>query len=55
MGLSFIIGFVWGFLKGETLGECVIRGVSFSVIADGQAAAILDEIAQPSTNMDIVK
>jgi hypothetical protein len=35
--------------------ECVIRGVSFSVIADGQAAAILDEIAQPSTNMDIVK
>jgi hypothetical protein len=35
--------------------ECVIRGVSFSVIADGQAAAILDEIAQPSANMDIVK
>jgi hypothetical protein len=35
--------------------ECVVRGVSFSVIAEGQAASILDEIAQPSANMDIVK
>lgn len=35
--------------------ECRVRGVSFSVIADGQAAAILDEIAQPEVNMDLVK
>ena len=35
--------------------ECTIRGVSYSVIADGQAAAILDEIAQPEANMDLVK
>lgn len=35
--------------------ECTIRGVSFSVIADGQAAAIIDEISQPETNMDVVK
>ena len=35
--------------------ECNIRGVSYSVIADGQAASILDEIAQPEANMDLVK
>jgi hypothetical protein len=35
--------------------ECTIRGVSFSVIADGQAVSIIDEISQPETNMDIVK
>lgn len=35
--------------------ECTIRGVSYSVIADVQAAAIIDEISQPETNMDVVK
>ena len=35
--------------------ECNIRGVSFSVIADGQAANIIDEIARPEVNMDLVK
>ena len=35
--------------------ECRVRGVSFNVIADGQAASILDEIAQPEANMDVVK
>jgi hypothetical protein len=35
--------------------ECTIRGVSFSVIADGQAVSIIDEISQPETNMDVVK
>jgi hypothetical protein len=35
--------------------ECNIRGVSCSVVADGQAAAILDEISAPEVNMDIVK
>jgi hypothetical protein len=35
--------------------ECNIRGVSCNVIADGQAAGILDEISRPEINMDIVK
>ncbi len=35
--------------------ECQIRGVSFNVIPDVQAAAILDEIAPPEVNMDVVK
>ena len=35
--------------------ELNIRGVSFSVIADGQAAAIIDEISRPEVNMDLVK
>ena len=35
--------------------ECVIRGVSYSIIADAQANAILEEVAQPEANMDAVK
>lgn len=35
--------------------ELKIRGVSYSVIADAQAAAIIDEIARPEVNMDLVK
>ncbi len=35
--------------------ECTIRGVSFQVIADGQAAAILAEIGDPEVNMEVVK
>lgn len=35
--------------------ECNIRGVSYQVIADVQAAAIVSEIAQPDINMDVVK
>ena len=31
--------------------ECVIRGVSYQVIADVQAAAILQEIASPEVNI----
>ncbi len=34
--------------------ECVVRGVSYSVIADGQAAAIIREISSPAKNMDVV-
>ena len=33
-------------------GECVVRGVSFQVIADVQADAILQEISDPQVNMD---
>ncbi len=35
--------------------ECTIRGVSFSVIANGQADAIRQEIADPQVNMDVMK
>ncbi len=35
--------------------ECVIRGVSYQVIADAQSTAILMEIADPQVNMDVVK
>jgi hypothetical protein len=35
--------------------ECTIRGVTYQVIADGQAAAILAEIADPEVNMEAVK
>lgn len=35
--------------------ECTIRGVSFSIIADGQAGALLTEISNPEVNQDVVK
>ena len=34
--------------------ECRIRGVSFEVISDGEAQAILDQIASPSQNQEAV-
>ena len=34
--------------------ECLVRGVSCESITDAQAAAILDEIAQPDMNQDAV-
>ncbi|MCK0162118.1 asparagine synthetase B [Muricauda sp. F6463D] len=34
--------------------ECQIRGVSFEVLSDGQAAEILDDISSPSQNQDAV-
>lgn len=34
--------------------ECMVRGVSFESVTDAQAAAILDEIAQPDVNQDAV-
>ena len=34
--------------------ECQIRGVSFEVLSDGQAAQILDDISSPSQNQDAV-
>ena len=34
--------------------ECQIRGVSFEVLSDAQAEAILDEISSPSQNQDAV-
>ena len=38
----------------EIENECVIRGVSFETIADAQAGAILNEIAEPDVNQDAV-
>ena len=35
--------------------ECIIRGVSYTIIADAQSTAILSEIADPEVNMDAVK
>ena len=39
----------------EIESECTIRGISFSVIADVQATAILQEISAPEVNMEAVK
>lgn len=49
-GGSFLIKYVQ-----DVEQECMIRGVTFDVIADGQAQLILNEIAQPDVNMDAVK
>ena len=38
----------------EIRKECQIRGVSFEVLSDSQANAILDEILSPSQNMETV-
>jgi hypothetical protein len=35
--------------------ECAIRGVSYDLIADVQASAILQEISDPKVNMDEIK
>ena len=35
--------------------ECIIRGVSYQVISDAQANDILNLIASPSSNMDVMK
>lgn len=35
--------------------ECIIRGVSYQVISDAEANDILNVIASPSSNMDVMK
>src|SRR5687768_3133683 len=35
--------------------ECVIRGVSYEVISDAAYAQIINEIANPDVNMDLMK
>jgi hypothetical protein len=35
--------------------ECKIRGVSYEVLADGKVTMILNEVTDPSVNMDMVK
>ena len=46
--------FAMKYLK-EIESECVIRGISYEVVADGQYSQILTEIGNPEVNMDIVK
>ncbi|WDF57471.1 asparagine synthetase B [Mucilaginibacter sp. KACC 22063] len=41
--------------SNNTEQECKIRGVSYEVLADAKANAILAEISDPSVNMDVVK
>ncbi len=36
-------------------GECVVRGITYQVLADVQQDAILQEIADPQSNMDEMK
>jgi len=48
-GGSFLIPYV-----KEIENECLIRGVSFQVIADGKVNLMLNEISSPSQNMDVV-
>ncbi|MEZ5106458.1 MAG: hypothetical protein R2757_18295 [Draconibacterium sp.] len=38
----------------EIENECVVRGVTYESITDGQADAILNEISQPDANQDAV-
>lgn len=49
-GGSFLIPFATSIES-----ECKIRGISYEIIADVQAASILNSIADPETNMDAVK
>lgn len=45
--------FMVSYLK-ELENECMIRGISYEVIADGAADQIVNEISSPSQNMDVV-
>lgn len=49
-GGSFLIPYA-----GTIETECKIRGISYDIIADVQAASILNSISDPETNMDAVK
>jgi hypothetical protein len=35
--------------------ECTVRGISYEVITDSRANAILNEIASPAVNMNVVQ
>ncbi|PIY07410.1 MAG: asparagine synthetase B, partial [Bacteroidetes bacterium CG_4_10_14_3_um_filter_31_20] len=39
----------------EIQNECVVRNVSYEILADVQASQILSEIATPELNMDAIK
>jgi hypothetical protein len=48
-GGSFLIPYV-----KEIENECLVRGISYDIIADAQANLIIDEISSPSQNMDVM-
>ena len=35
--------------------ECIIRGVSYNLVANIQAKKFLEEISSPSVNMDVIR
>lgn len=41
--------------SAELQQECLVRGVSFDVISDAATNAILEEIASPAVNMNVVR
>ena len=49
-GGSFALPYIKEFEK-----ECLIRGVKYEVITDGQMAKITAEIAEPTANMDVMR
>ncbi len=49
-GGSFLIPY-----HKEVADECMIRGVSYEIIADAKVQSILEYIARPDVNMDAVK
>jgi len=49
-GGSFLIKY-----SQQVENECKVRGVSYEVTADAKVNAILNEISDPSVNMDLVK
>jgi len=49
-GGSFMIQF-----HKDIENECIIRGVSYEILADVQAAAVIQEISSPEINQDEVK
>ncbi len=49
-GGSFLIPF-----HQEVADECLIRGVSYEIVADAKVQSILEYIARPDVNMDAVK
>jgi hypothetical protein len=48
-GGSFLLPFV-----KDIENECLVRGISYEVIADAQANLIQEEISSPSQNMDVM-
>ncbi len=57
--VDWLLNYRGGSFMLERIGavekECTVRGISFNVIADAQANAILAEIANPEVNMEVVK
>ncbi len=41
--------------RKDIVDECIIRGISYEVIADSKSNGILSMIAKPEVNMDVVK